>query len=504
MKFSLSKKLSLSKKIFFITFFILVTLLILILVAQTFIFESFYEKKKTDSLITAINKFKYEYTGHLSNNMQLYSALKNFEDVNGAKIAIFSLNGELKFIPGESYTDEHDLTILKSFCSDILKNKSVLYNILSQNKTVSTHFSGIEGQNIGIASAISTNSNNDSIILCVSSIQPILEASNIISEFYIYIFIGAIILSILLSYCYSRQISRPLIQINNVAKKMSEMDFSERCNIKKEDEIGNLAKTFNFLSEKLESTLSELKEKNLKLEKDIEKERQLEVMRKDFIASVSHELKTPIGIIEGYAEGIKDGVVKGEDRDEYLQIIIDESQKMGKLVSNMLQLSKLESGAVTPQFEIFNINRLAKKIINTFSLECLEKNLSLEFIPKNEYSYIKGDVLQLNQVLTNLMSNAIKYTPENSEIKLSIESTDDNFVIIKLLNTNAFIPENEYDNLFNKFYRLDKSGNREKNSAGLGLAIVKNILDLHKFEYDLRSIEEGVLFTIKAPLEQVD
>ena len=227
-------------------------------------------------------------------------------------------------------------------------------------------------------------------------------------------------------------------------------------------------------------------------------------MRKDFIASVSHELKTPIGIIEGYAEGIKDGVVKGEDRDEYLQIIIDESQKMGKLVSNMLQLSKLESGAVTPQFEIFNINRLAKKIIHTFSLECLEKNLSLEFIPKNEYSYIKGDVLQLNQVLTNLMSNAIKYTPENSEIKLSIESTDDNFVIIKLLNTNAFIPENEYDNLFNKFYRLDKSGNREKNSAGLGLSIVKNILDLHKFEYNLRSVEEGVLFTIKAPLEQVD
>ena len=105
---------------------------------------------------------------------------------------------------------------------------------------------------------------------------------------------------------------------------------------------------------------------------------------------------------------------------------------------------------------------------------------------------------------TTVLPGEEAVSESDEEIKLSIESTDDNFVIIKLLNKNAFIPENEYDNLFNKFYRLDKSGNREKNSAGLGLAIVKNILDLHKFEYDLRSIEEGVLFTIKAPLEQVD
>ncbi|MGL4848424.1 MAG: HAMP domain-containing sensor histidine kinase [Clostridium sp.] len=505
MNFNNFKNSSLSRKIFFITFFVIIGLLAIILIAQSLVFESFYEKKKTDSLISAVNKFKIEYSGHLNNNAQIYSALKNFETVNGAKIAIFSLNGELKFIPGETNADQNDVNILKDFCSEILKNKIILNNILGQSKTVSTSFYE-KGQykNIGIASAISTSTHVDSIILCVSSIQPILEASNIISEFYIYIFLGATLLAILVSYGYSKKIAKPLVQINNVAIKMSNMDFSETCAVKSDDEIGHLAKTFNFLSSKLKSTLDDLKESNSKLKEDIERERQLEVMRKDFIASVSHELKTPIGIIEGYAEGLKDGVVSGEDASLYLQTIIDESQKMGKLVSNMLELSKLESGVITPQFEIFNINRLAKKIFSNFNLECNEKNITMIFDPQTEYSYIKGDIFQIDQVLTNIISNAIKYSPEKATIKLTIRSENEKFMVLSLLNTDSFIPENECDNLFNKFYRLDKSGNRSKNSAGLGLSIVKNILDIHNFSYKLESTAHGVLFTFKAPLEIVE
>ncbi|MGL5648598.1 MAG: sensor histidine kinase [Clostridium sp.] len=505
MNFNNFKNSSLSKKIFFITFFIIIGLLAIILIAQSLVFEGFYEKKKTESLIGAINKFKIEYSGHLNNNVQIYSALKNFENVNGAKIAIFSLNGELKFIPGETNADQNDVALLKDFCSEILKNKTILNNVLGENKTISTSFYE-KGQykNIGIASAISTSNHVDSIILCVSSIQPILEASNIISEFYIYIFLGATILAILVSYGYSKKIAKPLVQINDVAIKMSNMDFSEKCAVNSNDEIGHLAKTFNFLSSKLKSTLDDLKESNSKLKEDIERERQLEVMRKDFIASVSHELKTPIGIIEGYAEGIKDGVVSGEDASLYLQTIIDESQKMGKLVSNMLELSKLESGVIKPQFEIFNINRLAKKIFSNFKLDCDEKNIRMIFEPRTDYSYINGDIFQLDQVLTNIISNSIKYSPEGATIKLTIQSLDNKFMTLSLLNTDSFIPENECSNLFNKFYRLDKSGNRDKNSAGLGLSIVKNILDLHEFSYTLKSTPEGVLFTFKAPLQVVE
>ncbi|MGL4873514.1 MAG: HAMP domain-containing sensor histidine kinase [Clostridium sp.] len=505
MNFNNFKNSSLSKKIFFITFFVIIGLLAIILIAQSLVFESFYEKKKADNLIGAINKFKVEYSGHLNNNAQIYSALKNFETVNGAKIAIFSLNGELKFIPGQTNADQNDVDILKDFCSEILKNKLILNNILGQNKTISTSFYE-KGQykNIGIASSIKTSTHVDSIILCVSSIQPILEASNIISEFYIYIFLGATILAILVSYGYSKKIAKPLVQINSVAIKMSNMDFSEKCIIKSNDEIGHLAKTFNFLSSKLKSTLDDLKESNSKLKEDIERERQLEIMRKDFIASVSHELKTPIGIIEGYAEGIKDGIVLGKDASLYLQTIIDESQKMSKLVSNMLELSKLESGVITPQFENFNINRLAKKIFSNFNLECSEKNITMVFQPQTDYSYIRGDVFQIDQVLTNIISNAIKYSPDGAIIKLTIQSKNDEFMVLSLLNTDSFIPENEYSNLFNKFYRLDKSGNRNKNSTGLGLSIVKNILDLHNFSYSLKSVEEGVLFTFIAPLQIIE
>ena len=132
---------------------------------------------------------------------------------------------------------------------------------------------------------------------------------------------------------------------------MSKMEFTEKCTVERQDEIGNLATTLNFLSSNLNEALEDLKTKNKKLEEDIEKERNLETMRKDFVASVSHELKTPIGIIEGYAEGIKDGIVTGGDVLAYLETIIDESKKMGVLVSNMLELSKLESGVLKPKLK---------------------------------------------------------------------------------------------------------------------------------------------------------
>lgn len=144
---------------------------------------------------------------------------------------------------------------------------------------------------------------------------------------------------------------------------MSNMDFTVSCDVDREDEIGNLARTLNFLSKNLQNALTDLKQKNQKLEEDIEKERKLENMRKEFVDNVSHELKTPIGIIEGYAEGLKDGIVSGDDALAYLETIISESQKMNALVKNMLELSKLESGTIKPKLESFNINRLISKIL---------------------------------------------------------------------------------------------------------------------------------------------
>ena len=275
---------------------------------------------------------------------------------------------------------------------------------------------------------------------------------------------------------------------------MSAMDFTAKCEeTTSDDEIGNLAKTLNFLSSTLENALEDLKYKNKKLEEDIEKERKLEEMRKDFVASVSHDLKTPIGIIEGYAEGLKDGIATGKDALIYLDTIIDESHKMNKLVTNMLELSKLESGNLELVIERFNILRLIQKIIKSFKLEFESKNIKLELNTNLEYCYILGDIFQLEQVITNLLSNALKYTPNNNKVIVEL-NTNDELVTISIENKGAYIPEEEIDNLYNKFYRIDKARNSSNNSNGLGLAIVKRILKLHESSYSLFNTEDGVKF----------
>jgi two-component system, OmpR family, sensor histidine kinase VanS len=271
------------------------------------------------------------------------------------------------------------------------------------------------------------------------------------------------------------------------------MDFTAKCEATSDDEIGNLATTLNFLSSTLENALDDLKQKNKKLEEDIEKERKLEEMRKDFVASVSHDLKTPIGIIEGYAEGLKDGIVTGKDALIYLDTIIDESHKMNKLVTNMLELSKLESGNIELALEKFNILRLIQKLIKSFSLEFASKDIKLNLKTDLEYCYVIGDVFQLEQVITNLISNTLKYTPNGKEVIIEVASTD-TLINISIENKGAYIPEDEIENLYTKFYRIDKARNTSKNSNGLGLAIVKRILTLHESSYSLNNTEDGVKF----------
>ena len=489
-------KETLSKKLFIITASFLVSFMALSLIFQTFIFEDFYEQKKIKDLTYEIENFSKANSFQLNNLPGLYKALKNFENTNNAKIAIFSVDGSLRYISNNLENDKDDIKILSDFCSTLINNKDILFKLLASNKPISTIFSTDNSQikNIGVASSMSLNYKHDSIVLAVSSIQPIIEAGNVISEFYIYVFIGIIFIALIISLIFAKLVTNPLKKINHVATKLSNMDFSEKCTNISDDEIGNLGKTLNFLSENLQKSLNYLKMQNKKLEKDIEKERQLDIMRKDFVANVSHELKTPIGIIEGYAEGIKDGIVTGDDLKLYLETIIDESKKMGKLVANMLELSKLESGVIKSNFEIFNINRLINKVVKTLKHECIENGLSIEFNPKTDYSYVKADIFQMEQVLTNIITNAIKYTSENNSIYVSIEDFDENNFKISVLNTGSSIPEGENINLFDKFFRVDKSRNRKDNSTGLGLAIVKNILDLHNSKYSIKNVKLGVLF----------
>lgn len=496
-------KLNLSKKLFTITLSLLLGLMAFTFIFQTFFFESFYENKKMSNLTKDINSFTSLYSNQIQDYNSMRRAIKIFEGDTNSTVGIFSsTTREPLYLSNMYENNKEDVDALTYFCREIINNKDLIDTVRSSGKSTAFTFVNASSgdKKIGVVAPMTLYSKNDAIIISVAPIQPIEEASDVIREFYTYIFIGFIFISILLSSVYSDLISKPLVKINKVAKKMSKMNFDEKCIVDREDEIGNLAGTLNFLSANLEGALQDLKEKNKKLEEDIEKERSLELMRKDFVDSVSHELKTPIGIIEGYAEGIKDGIVSGEDARHYLETIIDESKKMSVLVTNMLELSRLESGVLKPKFEVFNINRLVKNVVNKFKIDAEEHGLNLSFRENTDYSYINADIFKMEQVLTNLITNAIKYTPSGNDIVVSIAEIDDHYEL-SVINYGVEIDTIEIDKLFNKFYRVDKSRDRSKNSTGLGLSIVKNILEIHNFNYSLNNIEKGVEFKISIPIE---
>ncbi|HEX9026541.1 MAG TPA: HAMP domain-containing sensor histidine kinase [Clostridium sp.] len=487
---------SLSKRLFTITLSLIIGLMLITYFAQAFFFERFYSYKKTISLVQEVNKFHDLYSLHIDNDSDLYKALQKLENDNNAKVIVTSLNGDIKYISNNINGDKESFDTLTAFGTELINNKDLINQVITHSQTKYTNFdnksSGLK--KIGVVSPMSLSSKNDSLIFCVSSIQPIKEASEVISEFFIYLFYGLITVSIILALIYSNLISKPLVTLTFAANKMSNMDFSVICETDREDEIGSLAKSLNFLSKNLQASLLDLQKKNKKLEDDIEKERQLDNMRKEFTANVSHELKTPIGIIEGYAEGLKDGIVSGEDAKMYLETIIDESKKMSVLVTNMLELSKLESGTTKPNPEAFNINRLITKVLKKHKPDFDENKFNVNFNSSTPYSYVYADPFQMEQVFTNLITNAIKYTPPSNDININIEEKLDKFKI-SVQNMGVRIPEEEISKLFDKFYRLDKSRERtQKNSTGIGLSIVKNILHLHNSEFNLQNIDKGVEF----------
>ena len=215
-------------------------------------------------------------------------------------------------------------------------------------------------------------------------------------------------------------------------------------------------------------------------------------MRKDFVSSVSHDLRTPLGIICGYAEGLRDGIASGKDAVAYLDTIIDEANKMNLLITNMLDLSKLESETIALHLESFNIVRLLQGMVKKFSLDFQNKGLNIKFnLPS--YAYVEGDIMTLERVVQNLLSNTIKYTPRNNDIIITVKEDDFDY-LISIENKGITIPDNELENIFAKFYRLDKSGDRSKNSYGLGLATVERILSLHKSKYSISNTKDGVIF----------
>ncbi|MGW8965352.1 sensor histidine kinase, partial [Bacillus cereus] len=324
----------------------------------------------------------------------------------------------------------------------------------------------------------------------IASLQPVNEAMLVLKDYYVYALIIVFLVIILLSFYYSKIIVKPLIKINRVTKKMANFDFSEKLPVTADDEIGGLSGSINTLSVNLKDRIDRLNVANTKLQQDIERERQLEKTRKEFISGVSHELKTPLSVIRSFAEGIKDGVSK--DTSYYTDVILEETENMNRLIVEMLELAKLESGTYKLDMTTFSIGELTQQVYTKLLFSMEEKHLQVN-IDADPSILVKANRSRIEQVVVNLLSNAIRYTPEGEKIQVSIIEAEDT-VKVEIENTGNPIPEESLEKIWDRFYRLDASRSRHTGGTGLGLSIVKNILDLHHAEYGVYNTTNSVVF----------
>lgn len=490
-------KTGIAKKLFIITAVVFGVFICSTLIIQSVFFERFYVNKKRNDLRAAVEKFRTGYNKTETND-KVAELLGEYEGNYNIKLVIWSPNGKLIFLT-ETQKNRGEYIRLRELTNFIMQWVQVpgsIDTLNMQNKTIIVTTSDIQNTERKLI-AITPNRESGEVIFAISSLQNVSEASSVINSFYIYFFIGAIVIVISLSLVYSNMIAKPLVKINRTATKMGNLDFSEKCIVKSNDEIGNVAASLNFLSENLDNALSSLRSANAKLEEDIEKERNLEKMRKEFVASVSHELKTPITLIDGYAVGLKDEIFEGEEKDFYLDVIIDEARKMGHLVTDMLDLSQLESGNFKLTLEEFDLKELIIFTLKKYETLFVEKLVRIETNLMDDVR-VNGDFARLEQVLTNFITNALRHVDENGTIRVNMIEKDD-FISVEVENTGPKMPPEEMDKIWDKFYKLDKSRNRKLGGTGIGLSIVKNILTLHSYSYGVSNTQNGVKFYFDVP-----
>ncbi|WP_296864218.1 HAMP domain-containing sensor histidine kinase [Thermosyntropha sp.] len=341
--------------------------------------------------------------------------------------------------------------------------------------------------------------NNGDIMVLSTPLEAIEESAGIANRFFLFSASVSLALGIFLIFLWARRFTHPILEMNYIARQMAKLDFSRRCEVKREDELGQLAESLNSLSDQLNQAILDLKQANEKLKDDIERERRIEEMRKEFIYNVSHEFKTPLALIRGYAEGLKLNVAESEeDKNFYCEVIMEETEKMNKLVRELLDLAQMESGNMELEKERFILSLFVSDILHKYHPLFREKEIKL-VVDVPEDLEVCADYMRTEQIITNYINNALNHVDENKIIKINAWERGDK-VRISVYNSGQHIPEDDLDKVFMSFYKVDKARTRAYGGTGLGLAVVKAIQELDGNLYGVDNVEGGVSFWFELDL----
>lgn len=394
-----------------------------------------------------------------------------------------------------SYNPLYQDTLIDEALQDWIPQLEQYESRLQEGSTVQVewvdNWSGVEYA-ILIKSLVESE-NTNRYLFVMTSLQPVGEAVEILKKYFVYLAPVILVLVIILSLIYSRIVSRPLVTLNRAAARLAKLDFTVEPEIHSKDEFGELSRNLIALSRNLDSTLKELTDMNVKLQVEMEEKRRSEQLRKELIANISHELKTPLGIVKGFAEGLQDGVAN-DKKDRYLNHIVNETDRMNALIMDMLELSKFEVKAIHLTLRNVSMTTLVQNVVDSFSHQLEGKHLQYE-LKQEEELFVQADSRRIEQVVLNLLSNAIRHAAENSVISISIERAYSKKVVTVIENTGLPIAKDDLSRVWDQFYRIERSRDRKSGGTGLGLAIVKHILELHDSEFGVVNTNQGVAFS---------
>ena len=324
-------------------------------------------------------------------------------------------------------------------------------------------------------------------------LENVFKAYAVSNRYFIIISASALVLGGILILILTNSVTKPIYQLSEISKRMSRLDFSARYTGNKHDEVGELGNNMNEMASQLERTILQLQLANRQLKQDIEEKEQVDEMRKEFISNVSHELKTPIALIQGYAEGLKElEPDETESMNYYTDVILDEAVKMDRMVKKLMTLNQLEFGNEGIEAAPFDIMEMIRSEAEALKPMLKEHEAELA-VEGPEQLMLYGDAFKIEEVLSNYLSNALNHLEAPNRIRVFVEEMAD-FARISVFNTGEAIPEDSLSKVFIKFYKVDKARTRAYGGSGIGLSIVKAIMDAHRKECGVYNTEGGVVF----------
>lgn len=470
---------------------IIITIIFLIII-NNIVLETFYIYNKKDVVKNIYDDLNNKYN-HNDSYAEILDYVREQSSRNSVEIYIKNsdtnevlTNSKFKFENIEIFYKLSSVNEKGKWRDVLYKSEKVIIKIVKDGSTNKLHI---------VLQGTLDNQYELYIRTPVSAIKESLRISNQVLIFVgiISVMVSAIIVSIV-----SKRFSNPILELNAIAKGVSRLDFSKKyVPGDSYDELDELGSSINMMSDRLEHTIKELRDNNDDLERDIKEKSKIEEMRTRFISDVSHELKTPIALIQGYAEGLIENVNNDdESRKFYAEVILDEADKMDKLVKQLLELMKLEYGKREFNNSNFDVVALTKEVIRKCDVMIKEKNIDVSFENK-EPIHVYADDFYIEQVLTNYLTNAIKYSKEingKKSIVIDIIERNEEFVRVSVYNTGKNFTDDEMKAIWGRFYKIDASRNRENGGTGIGLSLVKAVMNNYKNKYGVNNKKDGVEF----------